>query len=389
MSDSGTREADRARLTEIDDAISALKQAINVLRIEKKAIQERLYTYRYPVLTLPNEITSEIFIHFLPLYPSCPSFTGLLSPTILTHICRQWRQIALATPLLWRAISLDLVTPHLDDNLVQWVERTGSCPLSIQVGNSSYSPHWKRLETLIPHRARWEYLAINSTRKDVLLCCLRDPLRALLRLELSIDAEFEGTLLPPLSLGEAPMLQSAVVNHYATHVILPWAQLTSLTLQSVFPHECTPVLQQTSALLCCTLILYPARNPHQLPEPDVTLSHLQSMVLVRNEEGKPVTGYIETLVVPALRTLRIPDAFLGPDPTQTLTSFIAKSGCTLEQLRITGEASVSRATYRAAFPSIPMLSFPRRIADGDEGDSEGEEDSDGSSTESVSESESE
>ncbi|KAJ7641164.1 hypothetical protein FB45DRAFT_712335, partial [Roridomyces roridus] len=57
-----------------------------------------------PVLTLPNEITSEIFVHFLPPYPVCPPMTGLDSPTSLTHICRQWREIALATPKLWRAI---------------------------------------------------------------------------------------------------------------------------------------------------------------------------------------------------------------------------------------------------------------------------------------------
>ncbi|KAJ7639452.1 hypothetical protein FB45DRAFT_725271, partial [Roridomyces roridus] len=78
---------------------------------------------------LPNEIVSEIFIQCLPPYPICPPFRGLSSPTCLTHICRKWRDIALTTPQLWRAIpfpaSGDYKTPQA------WLERSGSCPLSI------------------------------------------------------------------------------------------------------------------------------------------------------------------------------------------------------------------------------------------------------------------
>jgi hypothetical protein len=42
-------------------------------------------------LTLPNEIVSEIFVHFVPPYPESPAFTGILSPATLSQICRQWR----------------------------------------------------------------------------------------------------------------------------------------------------------------------------------------------------------------------------------------------------------------------------------------------------------
>ncbi|KAJ6479467.1 hypothetical protein C8R47DRAFT_1019155, partial [Mycena vitilis] len=57
-----------------------------------------------PVLTLPTETISEIFIQFFPSYPSRPPLTGNLSPRLLTQICRSWRQIALTTPSIWRAI---------------------------------------------------------------------------------------------------------------------------------------------------------------------------------------------------------------------------------------------------------------------------------------------
>jgi hypothetical protein len=77
-----------------------------MLRSEKSAAQERLDSYKYPVLTLPSEIVCNIFIHFLPIYPTCPPLTGPLSPILLTHICGGWREIALALPVLWRAITM-------------------------------------------------------------------------------------------------------------------------------------------------------------------------------------------------------------------------------------------------------------------------------------------
>jgi hypothetical protein len=67
------RELDRARLADLECSISELQLVLG-----------RLDCYKYPVLTLPNEITTEIFIRFLPIYPSCPQLTGLESPTLLT-----------------------------------------------------------------------------------------------------------------------------------------------------------------------------------------------------------------------------------------------------------------------------------------------------------------
>ncbi|KAJ7174098.1 hypothetical protein C8R43DRAFT_635436 [Mycena crocata] len=97
------READRARVAEIDIEIRDLEGRIHILRVEREAIQERIQTYIYPVLSLPTEITPEIFLQLIPLYPDCPPLTGSLSPSLLTHICRQWRNIALDRPILWRA----------------------------------------------------------------------------------------------------------------------------------------------------------------------------------------------------------------------------------------------------------------------------------------------
>jgi hypothetical protein len=57
-------------------------------------------TYKYPVLALPNDVVSEIFIHALFSLPA--PIPAPPSPTILAQICHKWRDIALSTPALWK-----------------------------------------------------------------------------------------------------------------------------------------------------------------------------------------------------------------------------------------------------------------------------------------------
>jgi hypothetical protein len=69
-----------------------------------------------------------------------------------------------------------------------------------------------------------------------------------------------------------------------------------------------------------------------------------------------VTGYLETLIVSALRTLRIRESYLKPNCIDTSAAFVAKSGCKLQDLCITDRSSASEDSYREAFPST-TLSF--------------------------------
>ncbi|KAJ7704514.1 hypothetical protein B0H17DRAFT_1126834 [Mycena rosella] len=89
------RAADRARVERIEAQIQELQHALGALQQEKDLLQDRLGAYTYPVLTLPNEMVSEIFLHFLP---TCPPIISLHSPSLLGRICRKWRDIALSTP---------------------------------------------------------------------------------------------------------------------------------------------------------------------------------------------------------------------------------------------------------------------------------------------------
>ncbi|KAJ7507070.1 hypothetical protein B0H11DRAFT_1903066 [Mycena galericulata] len=105
------RAADCVQLANIDARILELELSLRFLREEKAFVKGRPDAYTYPVLTLPYEIVTDIFIQFIPAYPVPPPAIGLLSPTVLGQICRKWRGILWSSPALWRAISLSL-GPH-------------------------------------------------------------------------------------------------------------------------------------------------------------------------------------------------------------------------------------------------------------------------------------
>ncbi|KAJ6605306.1 hypothetical protein DFH09DRAFT_886391, partial [Mycena vulgaris] len=53
------------------------------------------------VLTLPPEITSEIFIHSVESNRWEDRTEATSTPLLLLQICRLWRATALSTPALW------------------------------------------------------------------------------------------------------------------------------------------------------------------------------------------------------------------------------------------------------------------------------------------------
>jgi hypothetical protein len=181
------------------------------VRMNTDKAQEQLA----PVWTLPNEIILEIFIRFLPIYPFCPPLAGLLSPTLLTHICRRWREIALDSPELWRAIqfSYDGIPSDRQLHIANlWLRRSDS-PLSIRIAES-HDPWAVPLDlsmafsVLVPHRSRWEYLNLGASARLWHLAAneRRTPLLRHFHLTLGV---FDG-----MAVHEAPLLRSVVLDAY-------------------------------------------------------------------------------------------------------------------------------------------------------------------------------
>ncbi|KAJ7239200.1 hypothetical protein B0H12DRAFT_82450 [Mycena haematopus] len=361
-------QADRLRLLDLEAQIMDLEHSLSALRAEQDLVKERLDTYKYPVLTLPNELTSEIFIHFLPVYPVPPPLTGLASPTCLTHICRQWREVALATPALWRAIGFDheFITYEWDHHIFDaWIGRSGSCPLSIDMScyDSQVLDEMIANSSLAMTTARWEHLKLAVPLSSLPRIGSSMPMLHSLDLVASSPDDSDT-----FTFHEVPQLRTAVLLGYATaKITLPWIHLTCLTLNYVRINRCVQILTQALNLVQCALLLDDRQlvNEPTLDGLTIALPCLESLVLgTQFSQVIAVAGFIHRFVVPALCRLELEEVILGAEPIPALDLLVSKSGCSLQAVIITSRITKERSReYRLAFPSIPTFTFIRECED--------------------------
>ncbi|KAF8215595.1 hypothetical protein K438DRAFT_1954312 [Mycena galopus ATCC 62051] len=351
--------ADRALVVNLDTKILDLERSLFALRAEKQPIQERLNSFKYPVLTLPNEITAEIFTHFLPPYPDCPPFADTDSPTLLTQICHEWREIALGTPTLWRAMApsdLSISSDRRAHLCETWLSRSGCCPLSVCFGDSNNKDRGvlKILSVLVRRRAHWEYLQLRLSSSHVR--AIEGPTPLLRRLELTVLEDL-GAIV---TFSPAPLLCSLILCALTPlNVALPLGQMTSLSLDPVYCSVYVVILQQTRNLVHCELGIWDANlgaasGASDLPpDHEIELPWLESLTLTDGyiKDGPNPAGYLADFRAPALRSLQLDQPFLRPDPIDVLASFISKSGCTLQQVCFLYKDTLL-APFREAFPSI-------------------------------------
>ncbi|KAJ6472309.1 hypothetical protein C8R47DRAFT_1324691 [Mycena vitilis] len=283
-------------VADLEPHILSLERSLSALQSELALAQERLNSYTYPVLTLPTDIISEIFIQCLPVYPSCSWLAdSYLPPTRLTQICHDWRELALATPTLWRAIRF----PPDGGPVLKKLDIPG--PASVP----------DAIALVLSHRERWEYAELDPLTADP---------------DSPIDAFHDAPLLRTVALWAFHWMTIA-------KIVLPWAQLTSLTLD-VLPHQFYQVLPWTPNLVHLNCILK-SHTPDDSTYhgPDIEFPCLESSELNLAYKARLTRFRLRAFVAPALRSLEIQELSIAPD----LTSFISKSGCALQKLYITGD----------------------------------------------------
>ncbi|KAK7039427.1 F-box domain-containing protein [Favolaschia claudopus] len=364
-------EADRTYILALDAQIEQLEHCPAEKWLKRAEAQARLDAYKYPVLIIPNEIISEIFVQFLPTYPLCPALAGLDSPTLLTHICSQWREVALSTPQLWRAIPLSGYGAGAIHIAKAWLSRAGCCSLSVnirmQVGRLDDPEYYDvgLLTALISRRAHFEHLTVAGTEMHLPL--LDGPLPRLYHLELGrlryLPATSSGSIGIKLDSEAAPLLRSVVLSDGATlgveYVELPWEQLTTIALRHGSPDTFCSILQRTLNLIHCDLDFkqrYIRDGFDVLPE--VCMPRLRSLIL-----NGPGDRFIGSLVAPTLRSLTVSEqcfTVVGIDPVNLLSAFISKSACELDQLCIVypnrrNGPFIEMENLHLAFSSIPNI----------------------------------
>ncbi|KAF7290633.1 F-box domain-containing protein [Mycena indigotica] len=312
----------------------------------------------YPVLTLPNEITGHIFHQYIPEYPAAPPPTGIGSPTLLSHVCRDWRALALSMCTLWRAIPLPI--DWKSDWIPAWLERSGECRISVQA----------------PPGLVWEFVWVDVMRQqkrlEVLNCSVSEfqlddetswPVLRHLELHIFADSPEDMASSPRIN---APLLSSAILWSFRySSQLLPWHQLMFIALIGQDPHRCTQVIQQTPNLVYCELSLNSVSDV-QVAQPDISLPHLQQLILTVygavSFVGAPSNNYLHSFVVPALRRLKVDEALLriGPGSSRAgqINAFVDKSGCKLDELCI-----IDRRQDGPSLEDRPLVRiYPARFA---------------------------
>ncbi|KAF9005966.1 hypothetical protein BDQ17DRAFT_320970 [Cyathus striatus] len=111
-----------------------------------------------PILTLPVEITVEIFQLYCEAYRTFPGH-----PThpeiILTHVCRHWHEISTSLPALWRHLVL---SPQSSPNIVAlYLQRSEGLPLDL---NCNLRYHLHDVKSRARALQLWELVAASSSR---------------------------------------------------------------------------------------------------------------------------------------------------------------------------------------------------------------------------------
>ncbi|KAF7295658.1 hypothetical protein MIND_01106000 [Mycena indigotica] len=193
--------------------------------------------------SLPSEIIATIFEHCLPPYPKPPQLIGQDSPTYLLGICRTWRDIALHSPELWRAV--DCYSRRHLVVVLEWLQRSKSRLLSLSiVFELGGLDNERLLQALVAHRTRWEYAQFWTfeAQSSRIIC---GPAPHLKELAIRpVDDYPRAFNLPPLAVdmtnGAFPRIVSLTLlaAKFTPGPAISWSHLQTLSLMHTSFVEC-------------------------------------------------------------------------------------------------------------------------------------------------------
>ncbi|KAJ6467575.1 hypothetical protein C8R47DRAFT_1152678 [Mycena vitilis] len=320
------------------------------------ALQRHLDAYIYPVLTLPNEVVSEVFLHTLPTWDlyADPASRGLQASLLLGGICRKWRDISISTPSLWTRIEiwLDNVPSH-DDKLRLldiWLTRSRACPLFITIMADGRLDASDR--SIVPHCGRWDTLHLTVPFSDLVLLRGKWPMLRELALDI-LDVDEEATA-PVHVFDQAPRLTNVMtLPTLSPHrIVFPWTQLTLLSLHvesAARLLEVLPLIVNVASLVIA-IRCFDEHPPQHIPDiPPLLFLHA-----LRVQGSYPIDSTIfvrlfQKLTVPKLGRLQ---AYTPSLPPSAIADLLARSGCLPRSFRLSIQNSTFlHDDYRRVMPT--------------------------------------
>ncbi|KAJ7176243.1 hypothetical protein C8R43DRAFT_1118766 [Mycena crocata] len=354
---------------------------VNSLGAEQRKLQTYLDAYAYPVLTLPNEIVSEIFLQTLNSVAASPSSRE--SPLFLGHICHRWRrQISISTPSLWSRINLMVYIATQDSRLSLldiWLLRSRNCPISISIIVLSDAPKsmLRFMEAILPHSRRFKALELFIPYADLRSIQGEFPLLRTLVIGCSdLDVVGDSDANPITLFDSAPQLDDLVLYSNAlTNFWFRWDQITRVELRCALVHTAL------ANMLCATTNLeilhiqivssVGAATIAALPDiPPLRSIHTLAFMNPQPGWGTAVNSQmqlLDQLSLPGLRELHVSEPYFAPDPVRALTEWATRSNYSLRGLQrlCINDARRSKEYYRNGLPLVGAIILKRAGPDSD------------------------
>ncbi|KAJ7639539.1 hypothetical protein FB45DRAFT_428497 [Roridomyces roridus] len=340
----------------IEDELQELNEKQLILEQDQVTFQTLLACIKYPILTLPDEITSLIFIHLVADSDRDHAPSPNTAPLLLLQVCRRWQHIALTTPQLWARLELStlMLPPHYLGKVPRWFERAKALPLSLHL-TAHDADDMDDLRTLVSLDAsRLESLTavlpleafpLDNTQFPLLECVTLGPLCFRPAVE----------VYPPYTCFEnAPRLREVHLLKPATPAlfILPSAQLTKFTGHGFTADQCLDFLRCAPSLVECTLHV-------ELDDPPVDrstradLPQLKSFCIERSEYSEEVehtsaAAILDLLDAPLLERLELvglPNLHHYADEMVRFFSRVSKSLREFSYISVVGDEEDTEAAY--------------------------------------------
>ncbi|KAJ7168007.1 hypothetical protein C8R46DRAFT_1094690 [Mycena filopes] len=311
---------------------------------------------------IPTEILCEIFRATVPQIPRDvdPPGSGVCeAPWRLGHICRRWRETALADAGLWATIQIYCGSSCPEYPLAALetqIARSGDASLSVVFDAMSKAgidgpplPHSiALLEIIVRTSHRWEKFAFEWDPRSAelvvpILSGIRGRIQRLSRIDIALQllAAMHDMIRVAPRLRKVFLADKFLRLDDTPTVTAPWEQITHFRGR-LPPKLCIEILCRTALLVECSL-----KIPHSVQVPPGThvaiLPHLRRLSVFIF--GDQILPYLQT---PNLEYLVI-------EPVTAVLPFIARSQCKLKGLTVFNCRAAALTSVLSHIPTLLHL----------------------------------
>jgi F-box-like len=395
-------ELPTSRLEELTNRLQELEEQSTQIRNEQSAL--RIFISKHRALIslirkLPIDILQEIFIACLPI-----AHNNVMSrwepPILLTQVCSSWRNVAHATPQLWKSIHIAVPYNKLgryssehpyfssstvehdrrSEAVVEWLTRSTTYPLDISLGhlesNAVDGFYHKIIESLIRFSERWRQVRLSAPYQALVPIASLPPSKVPLLETLSLNCSpaHTGALLDFQSVWmtsgvlKAPNLRDfglwlAHLHEDITRLPINWSQLTNISIEgSSWGTSCPLSISRAYKLLsvCRNLITCRLEIGHtefnELPlQTTTTLIPLPFLTrLSVREVNASLSRLFSLLHLPSLNYIEFHTAIWPTQQSSTsLLSLLTRFHTTIQL--ITDAESFTRQDFIQCLRLCPLL----------------------------------